>query len=226
MLKAANYSYNTNKLPTSQTKGILALIPKGDQPKDKLTNWRPITLLSTVYKLISGVVANRISTLLPKLINSDQSGFVKGRYIGECLRTTYDIVEWAKNKQRIGLLLLIDFEKAFDSISFKYIIKTLKFFKFGQSLQKWVILLLNNFKASICHAGNISAQFDILRGCRQGDPIASILFILCIEIMAIKLRGSNEIKGYKMDNLENLLSLYADDRSIFLEYNATNLRNS
>ena len=119
---------------------------------------------------------------------------------------------------------MIDFEKAFDSISFKYIIKTLKFFKFG--LKKLVILLLNNFKASICHAGNISAQFDILRACRQGDPIASILFILCIEIMAVKLRGSNEIKEYKMDNLENLLSLYADDCSIFLEYNATNLRNT
>ena len=69
--------------------GISSLIPKGDKPKDKLSNWRPITLLNTVYKLISGVLANRISTLLPKLINSDQSGFVKGHYIGEWLITMY-----------------------------------------------------------------------------------------------------------------------------------------
>ena len=76
-------------------------------------------------------------------------------------------------------------------------------------------ILLNNFKASINHAGNISAPFPILRGCRQGDPIASALFIICIEILCIKLSKSENVKGFKIGNLETLLSLYADMTAAF-----------
>ncbi len=75
------------------------------------------------------------------------------------------------------------------------------------------------------HAGNISPQFNIARGCRQGDPIAAALFILAIEILCIKLRNSSEVKGFKIHDKDFLLSLYADDCSIFLEYNSLNLSN-
>jgi len=131
-----------------------------------------------------------------------------------------------KNNNKIGLLLLVDFEKAFDSISFKYIEKVLKYFKFGANIINWVSLLLNNFTASVCHAGNISRTFQIGRGCRQGDPLSSGLFILCIELLSIKLRGSKGIKGYSIGDIEILLSTYADDLSIFLTYTHQNLRNA
>ena len=121
-------------------------------------------------------------------------------------------------------MLLLDFEKAFDSISFLCIKRTLSFFGFGPDIIKWVDVLLNNFRASLNHAGNLSDFFDILRGCRQGDPIASLLFILVVELLAIKLRNSTDIKGYKIDNIIALLSLYADDATIFLEYDANTLR--
>ena len=66
----------------------------------------------------------------------------------------------------------------------------------------------------------------MLRGCRQGNPIASALFLLCIEILCIKLRNSENVKGINIGNIEVLLSLYADDCSIFLNYDAQNLRNA
>ena len=225
ILKAALYSFEIGKLQNSQAIGIISLIPKGDKPKELLDSWRPITLLNCIYKLISGVLANRINKVLPNIIHSDQSGFVPGRYIGDCLRSTYDIIEWAKNNKKTGLLLLIDFKKAFDSISFRFIEKTLFFFGFGPNYVKWINILLHNFKASMNHAGNISPQFNIARGCRQGDPIAAALFILAIEILCIKLRNSTEVKGFKIHDKDFLLSLYADDCSIFLEYNALNLSN-
>ena len=89
----------------------------------------------------------------------------------------------------------------------------------------WIETLLQNFKGCINHAGNISDFFGIDRGCRQGDPCASLLFICAIEILCIKLRASKKVKGFKIGSLSFLLSLYADDCSIFLEYNENNLRN-
>ena len=185
-----------------------------------------MTLLNSIYKMVSGVIAERIKPALDTIIHGDQKGFVAGRYIGEAIRTTYDIMQWAKDNQKVGLILLIDFEKAYDSVSFSYIEKCLRFFNFGESIIGWVNLLLNNFMAVINLCGNICDRFNINRGCRQGDPIASFLFIICIEILAHKLRTDKKVKGFRMGNLWHSMELYADDCSIFLSPTDENLRNS
>jgi len=118
-----NLSYAENKLPASLTKGVISLLPKGKKDKELLDNWRPITLLNCSYKIISGVIAKRLNSVLPSIIHKDQCGFVKNRHMGDCLRKTYDTLNLAMEKKVTGLLLLIDFKKAFDSISFSYISK-------------------------------------------------------------------------------------------------------
>ena len=75
------------------------------------------------------------------------------------------------------------------------------------------------------HCGNISERFDIGRGCRQGDPIASYLFILCIEILAHKLRTDTSVKGFRFENLTHVLDLYADDLTIYLTPCEQNLQS-
>ena len=213
-------------LSVTQRLGIITLIPKGDKDKSFLKNWRPLTLLNSIYKLVSGCIADRIKPHLDILIHGDQKGFVSGRYIGEAIRTTYDILNWAKHNNKTGILLLIDFEKAYDSLSFTFIRKCLHFFNFGQVMINWIELLLHNFSAVINHCGNISEKFIIARGARQGDPIASYIFIICIEILAYKLRSNDNVKGFQMNNLTHLLELYADDCSIYLEAKEENLRNA
>ena len=130
----------------------------------------------------------------------------------------------AKDKRLTGLLLCVDFEKAYDSVSFKYIKKVLEFFNCDEALISWVEILLDDFSAVINHCGNLSRTFNISRGCRQGDPIASYLFILSIEILAIKLRMDLKVEGFKIGNLKHLLEIYADDLSIFLTPKEANLR--
>ena len=73
-----------------------------------------IQLTNVLYKLVSGCIAERIKPHLDTIIHGDQKGFVSGRYIGEAIRTTFDIIQWAKEKNKIGIILLIDFEKAYD----------------------------------------------------------------------------------------------------------------
>ena len=227
VINAINYSYETGMLSVTQRLGIITLIPKGDKDKTFLKNWRPLTLLNSLYKLISGCIAERMKPHLDSIVHGDQKGFVAGRYIGEAIRTTYDIIQWAKDNNKTAVLLLIDFEKAYDSLSFSYIKKCLKFLNFGDSIIGWVELLLHNFSAVINHCGNISKRFNIERGARQGDPIASYLFIIAIEILAHKLRSDPNIQGLRISNqLTHTLELYADDCSIFLEPTEQNLRNA
>ena len=72
--------------------GIITCLPKGDKPRYFLKNWRPISLLNTVYKIASGSIAARLKSVLDKLIHPDQTGFIAGRYIGENTRLIYDIM--------------------------------------------------------------------------------------------------------------------------------------
>ena len=192
--KSVNFSYENDRLSVSQRLGIITLIPKGDKDKLYLKNWRPLTLLNTLYKLVSGCIAERIKPCLETIIHADQKGFVPNRYIGESIRTTYDILDYAKTHNKTGLLLLIDFEKAYDSVSFNYIKKCLAFFNFGESLIRWVGILLQGFSAVINLCGNVTNPFNISRGCRQVDPIASFLFIICVEVLAHMLRTDGNEK--------------------------------
>ena len=194
------------------------MFTKGRQIKTYIIkNWRPISLLNTVYKIGSGVIANRIKKVLATLINNDQTGFIAGRYIGENIRLLFDIMEYAEENDIPGLFLLIDFEKAFDSISWNFLNNILKFFNFGESIQKWVKTFYNNIKSAVNQGGNLSEFFCIERGCRQGDPLSSYLFILCAEIMAIKIRENPKIKGIKVLHSEHEISQFADDTSVILD---------
>ena len=213
-------------LSVTQRLGIITLIPKGEKDKTFLKNWRPLTLLNSLYKLVSGCIAERIKPHLDTIIHGDQNGFVSGRYIGEAIRTTYDIIQWAKNNNKTGVLLLIDFEKAYDSLSFSFIKKCLYFFNFGDYMIRWVDILLHNFTAVISHCGNVSKKLNIERGARQGDPVASYIFIICIEILALRMRGDSNIAGFKVNGVAHMLELYADDCSVFLEAEDVNLRNT
>lgn len=96
---------------------MITLIPKNNKPVDLLKNWRPIiTLLNCDYKIAAKSIVSRIRKALSKIINSDQAGFEKNRFIGENIRIIDSIINYTDSEQTPGLLLFIDFEKAFDSI--------------------------------------------------------------------------------------------------------------
>ena len=142
--KSINEGYREGKLSITQRQGIITCLPKGDKPKQFLKNWRPITLLNVIYKLASGCIADRIKIVLDKLISKEQTGFMSGRYIGENTRLIYDILQITDKLDIPGLLLIIDFKKAFDSISWKFIEKVLIFLNFGESIKKWLKVFYND----------------------------------------------------------------------------------
>jgi hypothetical protein len=217
VVRSLNEGFENKKMSITQREGIIVCLPKGDKPREFLKNWRPISLLNVTYKIGSSCIANRIKTMLPNLINEDQSGFVSGRYIGDNLRLLYDITHYLKKNNIPGLLVSLDFEKAFDSISWKYMQKVLKLFGFGENICQWIQAFYSNINASVIVNGQASRKFSIERGCRQGDPISPYLFILCAELLACKIRETDKIKGIKVNQTECKISQFADDTTLLLE---------
>jgi len=161
--RALNHAFDSGKLSITQCQGIITCIPKGDKPRQFLKNWRPITLLNTVYKIGSGSIANRLKQHINKLINNDQTGFIKGRFIGENTRLIYDILKYTEENNIPGLLLLIDFEKAFDSLSWRFVNKTLSLFNFGPDISKWFNILYKDGISAVTQCGSFSDFFQIQR---------------------------------------------------------------
>ena len=120
-----------------------------------------------------------------------------------------------------GLLLLVDFEKAFDSLSWAFIHKVFKFcfvlFNFGPSIQRWISVFLKSTPIRVNQSGKFSSPFRLERGCKQGDPISTYIFILRAEILAIKIRNNETIKGIKINKFDFKLVQFVDDTTIILD---------
>ncbi|MCU7800901.1 MAG: hypothetical protein KZQ70_12335, partial [gamma proteobacterium symbiont of Lucinoma myriamae] len=226
LIRSLNYGFSLGELSVSQKQGVITCIPKGDKDKLYLKNWRPISLLNTAYKLASACIANRIKTVLPNIINEDQTGFISGRFIGENIRTLYDIMHFTEKYKIPGLLLLIDFEKAFDSVSWIFIDGVLDFFNLGSCIKNWIKVFYSNIVSCVYVNGQLSQSFSIYRGCRQGDPLSPYIFLMCAEILAILVRNNPYIKGIRVNEEEFRISQYADDTSLLLDGTEASLINS
>ena len=213
LIQSYNAAFQEGELSTSQRQAIITLISKG-KDREKLKNWRPISLLNLDYKILSKTLSVRLQKYLPKLIHHNQSGFVKGRFIGDAIRSIQDIMSYTNQKKLNGILLFIDFEKAFDTIELPFLRKVLKKFNFGENFVQWIEILYNNISSCVMNNGSTSKYFPVNRGVRQGDPLSPYLFLLVIEILAIKIRENTDIVGFKIKGGIFKLSLYADDMTL------------
>ena len=217
LLASINASYAKGLLSISQRRGLITLIPKKDKSLCYIKNWRPISLLNCDYKIAAKSIASRIKRVLPSVINSDQTGFQKNRFIGENIRLLNSILSYTDIEKLPGLLLFIDFEKAFDTLEWTFVEKTLKYYNFGNSLISWIKLFYTDISSSIQNNGWTSDFFNLSRGVRQGCPLSPYLFILCAEILGAAIRRDKLIYGIKILDKECKVSQYADDTTLILD---------
>ena len=168
LIKVLNYGLNKGELSFSQKQAVITLIEKEGKDRRFVKNLRLISLLNTDYNIISKVLATRICSVIPSLIHSDQHGFVKGRFIGESVRTISDI----KYNNIPGILLFLDFEKAFDSLEWHYLFCTLLRINFGITFVNFVKTLYRNISSCVMNNGLTSQYFSVQRGVMQGDPLS------------------------------------------------------
>ena len=147
-------------LSISQRRGIISPISKKFKDKTILENLRSISLLNFDYKILTEVIAKRIEKVLPTLINPDQTGYIKGRYIGENVRLIYDLIHYTDKPSQKGVAIFLDFKKAFE---WNTLLQTLQFFNFGLDIQNWRNIFYNNVTSCVLNNGHV--LYRERRGC-------------------------------------------------------------
>jgi len=218
MVDHFNYGFENGHLSISQRLGIISLIPKKDKNLEYLNNWRLVSLLNNDYKIATKAIALRMEKVLPNIIHESQTGYVKGKYIGESIRTISGIMSFTKTQNIPGLAVFLDFEKAFDSVEWNYLHKCLEVFNFGPQLRQWIKVIYSDISNCVLNDGHATRHFSLGRGVRQGCPLSGILFVIGKEIFGRCHKRFNEIKGIEIDERNTLkLSQYADDTTAFLK---------
>ena len=184
LLEAYHHALQFGTLAPSWREATVVVIHKeGEDPSECQSN-RPISLLNGDIRILTAILAKRLNKIIAQIINPDQTGFITGRYYGDNLRRLLNIMSYSQSKGGEALLLSLDAYKAFDRVSWQYLLHTLKRFRFGSGFIKWIQTLYSRPLASVTVNGHISASFALERGCRQGCPLSPLLFAISIEPLA------------------------------------------
>ena len=212
-----NYAFKSGQLSVSQRRGVISLLfKKGD--RTLLKNWRPITLLTTDYKILTKALANRLQQVLPLIVHTDQTASIKGRTINDNTRLLHDVITYA-NVNNIPLALIsVDQLKAFDRVSHDFLFKTLQRFGFGPDFVRWIQIIYNSVSSSVKTNGWLTSFIGLERGLRQGCPLSMPLYVLTAETMACNIRQNPRIHGLRPPDSEAevKLSQFADDTTLLL----------
>ena len=211
-----NYAFASSSLSISQRRGIISFIPQKNKDETILENLRPISLLNVDYKILTKVLANRLEKVLPKIINPDQTGYVKGHYIGENIRLIQDLMFYLEKENSPSIAVFVDFRKAFDTIEWNYLEKALALFNFGPNFLQWFKTSYSNISSCVLNNGHASHFFSLTRGVRQGCPLSGLLFVIGLDLLARAIKTHNRINGIIIGNHEVKTTMYADDTTVFL----------
>ncbi|KAG9454361.1 hypothetical protein H6P81_007265 [Aristolochia fimbriata] len=173
---------------------FIALIPKKEGaccPKD----FRPISLLSSHYKLVTRVLASRLRTVLHEVISNNQSAFLKGRQIIDSPLMIHELLHHYKKRGLKGMILKLDFEKAFDKVSWAFLNWMMLRMNFPLRWCEWIASCISSARYSIIINRSVHGYFKGSRGLRQGDPISPLLFDIVGEALCALFQKGQE-KGW------------------------------
>ena len=205
-------------------------MPKGSTVED-LKDLRPISLVGSLYKILSKVLANRIKSVMRLIISQSQNAFVEGRQILDAALIANEAVDSILRRKEKGILCKLDIEKAYDHIRWDFILQTLERMSFGSKWIRWMNWCISTASFFVMFNGSPTGFFRSSRGLRQGDPLSPYLFVIGMEVLSCLLKRAvegNFISGCRLrdrDGGELVIShlLYADDTIIFYEANSEQL---
>ena len=166
LVECLNFSHIHGRLSNSQRQAIIKLIEKKEKDRRDIPNWRPISLINVDAKVGSIAIASRVEKVIQKLIHYNQCAYVKDRSTFDALRTAEDIMYYSKLNNTPGLMVAIDFEKAFDSVNWNFLFDTLHCFGFGPSFIKWIKTFYSEIYSCIMNNGYSNGYFKLYKGVR------------------------------------------------------------
>ena len=219
-----NQGLSNGELPNSMKPSITRLVHKKDD-KRNLKNWRPISLLNVDYKICSKAVSIRLANVLGSIVDSDQTCSIPGRTIFSNLALLRDTLAFIERKNETGILLSLDQEKAFDCVDRSFLSNLLQHFGFGPWFRACIAALYKGAYMQVLVNEFLSDPIYLERGVRQGDALSPMLYVLCVEVLACKIRATSGIEGFLLPGAggsQFKVSQYADDTTAFVK-NETSL---
>lgn len=205
----------------------LILIPKVNNASSA-TEFRPISCLNTVYKVISKLISIRLKAVLPRVISQAQSAFMPSRLLAENVLLATDLVKgYSNSNSEPKAMLKVDLKKAFDSVRWDFIIGILRALSIPETFINWIYQSISTATFSVSINGASAGFFNSTRGIRQGDPMSPYLFVLTMEGLSRLLYSRYESGsiGYHPRTSEVKIShlMFADDVMVFFDGKADSL---
>jgi hypothetical protein len=206
---------------------FLTLVPKVKSPQC-LGDFRPISLLGCVYKLLAKVLASRLALVLDPIISVTQSAFLKGRQLVDGVVVVNEVIDSAKKNGKACLILKVDFEKAYDSVDWGFLDHMLYNFGFCEKWRAWMRACVCTGSMSVLVNGSPTTEINIKRGLKQGDPLAPLLFLLVAEGLGMLMRRAVVLHRFQpflvgREGMPVSMLQYADDTVCIGEASIENL---
>ena len=189
--------------------GVITLVPKVVDA-NTIKNFRPICLLNVDYKGITKVLTNRFTPVAPKLIGGNQTGFIKGRNILEGVLILHEVVHELRTKGKRGLILKIDFEKAYDKVNWNFLLQSLRMKGFSSKWIEWIKSFISGGSVAININDEVGPYFQTKKGVRQGDPLSPILFNIVSDMLTLfinRAKAEDQLSGVVPHLIEGGLSI-------------------
>jgi exonuclease III len=208
--------FKQGHLPTSMAQAYVRLIYKrGD--RNKIQNYRPISLLCVDYKIITRALTLKLGAVLGEVIHDDQTCSVPGRSILNNTLLIRDLIQLVEKDCIPAAIIALDNEKAFDRLEWDFLFKSLDHIGFGSRFIKWVNILYTDITSCYLVNNQLSKPVVLERGVRQGCSLSPLLFVIAMESLGATLRQRNDFQGICIRGVERPLkvSQYADDTTVF-----------
>nr|GEY71683.1 RNA-directed DNA polymerase, eukaryota [Tanacetum cinerariifolium] len=222
------YFFENGSFPKGCNSSFIALIPKVTDAKF-VTDFRPISLIGCIYKVVTKILANRLALVILDLVSDTQYAFVANRQILDGPFILNEVLNWCKRKKKQAMFFKVDFAKAYGSVRWDYLLDVLQAFGLGQNWCKWVRGTFRSVMTSVLVNGSPSTEFPFYCGLKKRDPLSLYLFILIMESLHMSFsRAVNEglFKGIQLHGSISISHLfYADDAMFIGEWSDANLKS-
>ncbi|KAL4325562.1 hypothetical protein GQ457_11G020250 [Hibiscus cannabinus] len=202
---------------------FITLIPKKLNPEN-LEDFRPISLVGGIYKILSKVLACRLRLCADSVIGRFQFAFLPGRQILDCSFIANECIDDMLKKGARGVVFKIDFKRAFDTIGWHFLIRIMEEMNFGKKWREWIFKCISSASISVLVNGSPTERFRIVHGLRQGCTLSPLLFNIIGESlnkMLIKATEKGLFSGFLLGQGQNSMNVthlqFADDLMIFCE---------
>ena len=182
-----------------------------------IENWRPISLLTVDYKIISKILANRLKFVMHKIVAEEQYCGIIGKSLVSCNNNIRDVIEYVTSTNNEAAVINLDWSKAFDRVDMQFLFKVMRKLGIPTEFIEWVEMLYHNTQSCVSINGLLGARFHVERSVRQGCPLSMLLYVIFQEPLYQRIKTNVDIVPPHLPNkICMCIQGFADDSTVFV----------